>query len=1111
LTFLRKIIISIQLNAKILEGVKKMKKKNDELFIPLDFFMFRIPILPIEFFKAICFVKENKDNLSEDFYNMITTLSQNPSIRETIAIASKSLFNSVEKIKKIKNSKKRETTIINFLKYLIRMSTRPTPFGLFAGITTGNFVNTETNITILTVDNFEKKVKPDMEWILNIIKEIEEQKNIVEKLHLTTNSMSDCSGERAFLPYNTNNIKEDSNDNLETVSIRYTEAVEYAFECAKEPITYKDLLNKLHSKYHEEKKEVIDDFLWKLFESEFFISELKPPLLVNSPFDYFKNRISNIKELKDLVEETDTISRLLKMYEESKVGGGLYIYLELTKRMEQIKKSKNYLSIDLIAKKDKCFLNEKISKEIAKVAKCLWRLSPEYTSNPVFISYRNEFIEKYGIYREVPVLELLDPDRGLGAPAGYEFPMSNKTIERNVPLSVSNMERFIQSEMVKHKFDNQIYDIELTDKIIEDIEPIEPDYSKAPISIELYFSIFSKSQSQIEKENYQLIIAPNPGSFGAGKTFGRFMNNLDEDSKNKLRNINTIEKSFYEDVIFAEIVFIPISNRAANICILENYRDYEIVLSTNSSKSPKNTLDLNDIYIGTTYNQFYIKSKSLGKRIIITTSHMLNLNNAPNIYRFLREISTDGTRMWSPLSKGTINDLPFVPEIKYSKTILSPATWNFSWDSINEKNDSIKNNPKKFIEKIKEWRKKWYVPRYVYLTEMDNRILLDLESNLHLKLLLSETNKLKNYSALSLVEAKISNWIEAKSGSYFAEFVVPLVKNKNFKNINTQNITNEEYNIKNRLTLNKTSSFSNEIRIKYPGSDWLFLKFYGNSNRENEFIAFRLREICKQAVDEKLAERYFFMRYDDPEPHIRLRFNGEPTTLTTNLLPQLYEHSVTLKKEGLLSRLVLDTYEREVERYGGPESINFAEDVFYKDSEIVQEFIYLIRNDELNFDLENLVIVSIIDYLNSFELEIDEQIEFLNSVVDYKLYLNDFRDKRKLLMKITDTDNDWIGLKEYEDGALINEILSKRHLVVKRFTNKFELLALQKRLYNSKNDIIASVIHLHCNRILGIDRVYENKLMTLARHSLYNLKMFKEKQKKNKDNNKTKNKKNKKK
>ncbi|MEN8908333.1 MAG: lantibiotic dehydratase [Clostridiales bacterium] len=1074
-----------------------MKQDNRVLFTTLNFFMIRTPILPLEFFDIICFNDEKTDKFSNDLYGKIMQLSKNKAIREAIAVASLSLLKSIDKINFEKNPKKKEQTVINFVKYLIRMSTRATPFGLFSAVTTGSITEEKSNISLFSANSYKKNIRPDMEWLLSIIKKIEQDVNYVKQLNICTNSLVDYSGERAYLAYSTSYGKENKNDkeqnNMENVSVRFTEAVEFAFDCAKNPINYNSLLNKLFIKYPEEAKKVIEDFVWQLFETEFFISELRPPLMIKSPFEYVLNKMSFIKGLEEEVYKLRDIKTLIKKYEDTTFGYGTDVYLHITNKMKDIYVKNKYLQVDFIAKKSECKINKNIAKEIEKIAQCLWRLSPEFTSTPEFSSYRNDFIEKYGVYRDISLLELLDIDRGLGPPAGYRYPEGSKTLDANIPIALTNMERFIQSEIIKNKIEGNITEIELTDEIIEKIEPIKPDYSKAPISMELYFSIYSDSQINSESDNFELILSPNPGSYGAGKTFGRFFHYLDNESREKIKSINNIEKTYYEDTIFAELVFMPDSGRSANICILDNYRDYEIVLSTNSSKSSKQTLPLSDLLIGTNYNQFYIKSKSLGKRVIVTTGHMLNLNRAPNIYRFLREVSSDGLRNWFPLMKGSVDNLPFVPRIRYKKTILSPAMWNFSWESINEKDDKIKNNIKMFIEKIKNWRNKWNVTRYVYLTEMDNRILLDLESNVHLKLLLSETSKLNSYSALSLVEAKIDKSISINKRKYFAEIVVPLIKNKKFVKNNTITQENNELGIKNRILLNKTSKFSDSIRIKYPGSDWLFIKFYGNKNREEEFIAFRLKEICKEIVENNYVEKYFFMRYVDPEPHIRLRFNGNPQMLYATLLPKLYEYSISLKNEGLLSRLVLDTYEREVERYGGPEIIDFAEDIFYIDSEIVHELIYLKRNGELKFDFEKLIIISIIYYLEQFQLDFDSQLEFLDSIIDRKQYLDDFRKDRKTYIKISNSNNDWEGLKTFSEGNLIKEILSRRSKKVSRFIQKLNLLEFNERLFNSKRDILASIIHLHCNRIIGIDRIYERKIMTITRHCLYNLKFSKTK------------------
>ena len=76
------------------------------------------------------------------------------------------------------------------------------------------------------------------------------------------------------------------------------------------------------------------------------------------------------------------------------------------------------------------------------------------------------------------------------------------------------------------------------------------------------------------------------------------------------------------------------------------------------------------------------------------------------------------------------------------------------------------------------------------------------------------------------------------------------------------------------------------------------------------------------------ADGWFFVRYGDPDWHLRVRFHGEPARLHAEVLPALQAAAAPLLDDGRVWRLQLDTYEREVERYGGPEGVALAERLF---------------------------------------------------------------------------------------------------------------------------------------------------------------------------------------
>jgi len=86
-------------------------------------------------------------------------------------------------------------------------------------------------------------------------------------------------------------------------------------------------------------------------------------------------------------------------------------------------------------------------------------------------------------------------------------------------------------------------------------------------------------------------------------------------------------------------------------------------------------------------------------------------------------------------------------------------------------------------------------------------------------------------------------------------------------------------------------------------------------------------------MEDDKVRSWHFLRYGDPDWHLRLRFLGDPAVLRNEVLPGLNRIVAERLKDGRVWKLQADTYEREIERYGGPEAIEIAEEMFRFDSE----------------------------------------------------------------------------------------------------------------------------------------------------------------------------------
>ncbi|UCH93774.1 MAG: thiopeptide-type bacteriocin biosynthesis protein [Candidatus Aminicenantes bacterium] len=122
-----------------------------------------------------------------------------------------------------------------------------------------------------------------------------------------------------------------------------------------------------------------------------------------------------------------------------------------------------------------------------------------------------------------------------------------------------------------------------------------------------------------------------------------------------------------------------------------------------------------------------------------------------------------------------------------------------------------------------------------------------------------------------------------------------------------------------------------------------------------EFLIEAVQPFVRSVLEEKLADRFFFIRYWHQGPHIRLRFQGEKKRLESRVKPWLVSYFNRYFKEKPSHRaepaqgselpeahqwfpnhsIRFIPYEPEIERYGGSAGILLAEKQFEISSNVV--------------------------------------------------------------------------------------------------------------------------------------------------------------------------------
>ncbi|MCM3699013.1 lantibiotic dehydratase [Paenibacillus macerans] len=1044
------------------------------LYQACDFFMLRTPLLPVEFYKEICFLD---DSTSQEELSNILKIKE---IREAIQVGSPSLYRHLESMNdKVSSS---------VMKYLIRMSTRTTPFGLFSGVSIGTF-NSYTCIELNDKKNFKKRLRPDMEWLYGVIKLIESNPKLIKSMKVKRNAMVYKKGDRLENPYVSNLGMFGKIDGEIATSIRWTNVLDLIMDNTQEFIEVNKLQELLSVKYSHVKEEKITNYIQELIRYEYLITSLRPPL---TNVDLFKYVIMQVKELENADEQCaqlEAIDHMIDVYNTQAVGDGQKTLSDITRQMSNLFENTSYLQIDMAISTNKNVLHQCIAQDIGKYCEMLRKLAVSEVEDSNLKAYKEEFIEKYGLDTEVQVLELLDEGIGLGAPAGYLNPLSYRKYEPEIPNEkVKKIKQFLQYKIVEN---NTIHNesIELTDDDIEKMigENEVPMEEFAP-SVEFNAIISAKSSEDVDKGEYLLFIGPNFGSFKAGKTFGRFMDILDDrDARIMANEIYEKEKEILDEYIMVELSELLQYGRGNNVTINSNNLEYQLCIATNSMSTQK-TIDIQDVYIGVHNNKFYVKSKSLNKKLYITYHHMMNHRNGSNLGRFLKDITLSyHTNLMDTAFLFLIDNFGHIPRVMYKNIVIIPATWKIKKEQFNL------GSYEKFVESFTNWVNTNNVTRYVYQKESDNRLMLDLASPVHTKELFQILKKSATEVILTETEAgsHMDRFIvnDQYGKHYCCEIVIPLIR----KRVMSETVKKDDFIVESLLTKSKIERNRNEVSIQdekrnlFPGGEnWYYYKLYVTGIRMNELIGDYIYDFCESLIREGMISKYFFVRYADPKVHLRLRL--QVTDHCDYLVQQQFNQFLKrVHEKGLVNSVQMENYVRELERYGGYEVISEAEDYFFADSQYVGQLIKLHREKQINHSDEHLGIVSIISIMEHFRLPFEDQERLFCSVIERNQNRDYYKKNRRELMQIANWEQ--FG-KRGNNGNILLDLISKKRDKTIKYRMAIDQLDQQGKLCNSKKSILLALIHMFCNRFKG-DNEWERLIMALINHSLYDLKLYK--------------------
>ena len=992
-----------------------------------------------------------------------------PEIREAIFVASPGLEASIDAWLADPISEGGQKTEKSLVRYISRMAARPTPFGLFAGNTIGTLAEA-THLELAARDRYRRYTRIDGDYMSDLTDALAADPAVRQRLLYRPNSsLCQVAGRLRYAMR-----REGQSRSYSLVSVEPSDYLVATLERARAGARPADLATALCDADAEITREDADGFLTELIDSQVLVPDLAPPVTGPEAVDDVIAQLAEISDLPDAQTAATAVTTLRGIRAtlgelDRGIGNLPAAYRAAAETLAPLPAKPEIhrlFQVNLVPAAVKAELGRDVLDEIGRGIDVLRRLArprgPDELSR-----FRDAFLERYET-REVPLAEVLDEESGIGfaasqAPSAAASPLLEGLAFPGAPgeeampwgARTSWLARRIAAAIASGETELVLDEADLT--AMEAGTPTSlPDAFQAMIVL---------ARAPDGELRIQL------GSIGGppGATlFGRFCHS-DRSMHDVVAANIAAEEALRPDVVFAEVVHLA-DGRLANISARPVLRAHEIVYLGRSGAPRDRQLPITDLLVSVRDARVVLRSRSLDREVVprLTNAHNF-VSGALGPYRFLASLQSQNLR---PLGfgLGALGSLPFVPRIRIGRVVLHEASWTLrkpELDPVTTQAGAAR------MQALHRLRTAVRLPRWVCVEDGDNVLPVDLDNVLAVD---SFVQLVKQRPAVTLTElwpAPAELPVHGPDGRYANEIVVPFVR-----------VPASE------PRQSATPPLATGVhRTFVPGSEWLYAKLYTGHATSDQILTEVIGPLVAGGPGGRAAPPWFFIRYSDPHWHLRFRVHGDPAWLYGELLPRLTAQARAMLDDGRLWKLQLDTYEREIERYGGPIGIVLAEQLFAADSACVVDILGMLAGDagidarwrlalrgidqlfdDLAFDLAaRLSIMRNARDAFAREHRVDTAVTFQRGLGDK------YRKERGALEALLDHTRD--AGSELEPGF---ERFAARSVANAPIIAELRAAELRGALTLSLAELVPSYIHMHVNRLIrSAQRAHELVLYDL--------------------------------
>lgn len=879
------------------------------------FYLLRMPLLSCE--EAIRLHRRSR-NEEASFIAAMREIYTSALLQEAVFLASPALH--AEMMKWLEQPDQRLKMPLALYRYLLRMSVRCTPYGLFAGCATGRIVP-ETSHFSPAAANRHKVTRLDMEYLSDLVNELVQWPELREQLHFYPNNSLYPHGDAArYFEYQ----QRDKKRHYFLSAFTQNEYITAVLRHAKHGAKISALVATLEQ--FDIPAEEARSFIELLIANQILVTGLTPAITRPDSLQELINELTIAAPGLACLPALQRINALLPL---QTTGVSYYQEIKalLTANFPDIP-VKDPVQVDLFFEPATADLSEKVTTTVLQQMERLAPLGTQRTPADLE-TFIQQFIQQYD-QREIPLLQALDSESGIGYGiiAGDKSSYTPLIDDLVMPASKKN-ERLhwnAQTKFVLEQFllaqQQQRTVIHITDSDLDSLGAAGTPVLLPPF-MTLMGTLIATDAGALDRGDFQLQLKSCNGP-NALALMGRFAAG-NETLQAHLKAFAREEQALEQDRVLAEVVHLP-EGRTGNILLRPRLYDYEIPFLGKSGVEEAFQLPVSDLYVSVRNNRVILRSARLNKEVLprLTSAH--NFHRGLAAYKFLCDLQLQQS-LSIDWSWGHLSTQPFLPRVVYKQVILERARWYITQEAFQ---GLLKiATPAEAIQQLKVQHR---MPDWVLLSEGDNELLIHL-SDVFAVMLLTDKLKKGNVLLYEQLFQEDSRLLANESGFFCNEIIIPF-RNKAYP-----------YPAQRASLVDTTTA----IRRHFPpGSEWLYAKIYCGAKWTDKLLIKALLPLVNQLQASQLTDYWFFIRYQDPEHHIRIRFHlPDYQKSSPVIIQQLQDALLSYLDNDIVQKIQFDTYTRELERYGATTMV-LSEQFFFHDSIAVSQLLLLIGAAETN-------------------------------------------------------------------------------------------------------------------------------------------------------------------